>query len=159
MNFDQAFTALLAFEGDYSDHPQDGGGKTRYGITEAEARIAGYQGEMRDFPIELAKRIYLASYWMAVRADELPAKIRYAMFDAAVNSGPTRAIRWLQKAVGAAVDGRLGLQTLALANAAAPDLTLRRILGYRLQFMTEAKGWPAFSRGWSRRVAELLASS
>ena len=59
MNFDTAFNKLLGIEGDYSDHPSDPGGKTRWGVTEAVAREVGYRGDMRDLPVDLAKRIYL----------------------------------------------------------------------------------------------------
>ena len=105
MNFDQAFDILLKHEGGFSDHAADPGGKTRYGITEAVAREVGYRGDMRELPLDLAKRIYKDRYWDAVRAEELPEAIRYAVFDAAVNSGPRQAILWLQRAVGVRDDG------------------------------------------------------
>ena len=59
MNFDTAFAKLLGHEGDFSDHPADPGGATRFGITEAVAREVGYRGDMRELPVDLAKRIYL----------------------------------------------------------------------------------------------------
>ena len=117
MNFDTAFSLLLGHEGDYSDHPDDPGGKTRYGVTEAVAQEVGYKGDMRELPLELAQRIYRAKYWDEVQADFLPAGIRYVMFDAAVNSGPGQAVRWLQKALGVVEDGILGPKTLAAAAA------------------------------------------
>ena len=156
MNFDQAFTTLLKHEGDYSDHPADPGGKTRYGITEAVAREVGYRGDMRELPVDLAKRIYKDHYWDAVRAEELPEAIRYAVFDAAVNSGPRQAIRWLQRAVGANDDGIIGPQTLAAVGAADHERVLRRVLAARLRFMTDLPTWPTFGRGWARRIADLM---
>lgn len=156
MDFDTAFNTLLKHEGDYSNHRSDPGGKTRYGITEAVAREVGYRGDMRELPIDLAKRIYKSRYWDAVRAEELPAAIRYAVFDAAVNSGPRQAIRWLQRAVGATDDGIIGPQTLAAVRAADPEQLVRRVLAQRLRFMTELPNWPAFGRGWARRIADLM---
>ena len=156
MDFDRAFDILLKHEGGFSDHPSDPGGKTRFGVTEAVAREAGYRGDMRDLPIDLAKRIYKDRYWDAVRADELPEAVRYAVFDAAVNSGPRQAIRWLQRAVGAKDDGIIGPKTLAAVRAADPERVLRRILAQRLRFMTELPNWPAFGRGWARRIADLM---
>jgi lysozyme family protein len=156
MNFDQAFTTLLKHEGGFSDHPADPGGKTRYGITEAVAREAGYRGDMRELPVALAKRIYKDRYWDAVRAEELPEAIRYAVFDAAVNSGPRQAIRWLQRAVGAKNDGIIGPQTLAAVRAADPERLLRQLLAQRLRFMAGLLNWPAFGRGWARRIADLM---
>jgi lysozyme family protein len=99
---------------------------------------------------------YRALYWDSVRADELPALIRYAVFDAGVNSGPATAIRWLQQAVGATPDGVLGPKTLAAIHELNHDATLRRMLAKRLTAMTSMSGWPSFSRGWARRVATLL---
>jgi lysozyme family protein len=156
MNFDQAFDILLKHEGGFSDHPADPGGKTRYGITEAVAREVGYRGDMRELPVDLAKRIYKDRYWGAVRADELPAEVRYAVFDAAVNSGPRQAIRWLQRAVGTRDDGIIGPQTLAAVRAADPEQLVRRMLAQRLRFMTGLPNWPAFGRGWARRIADLM---
>jgi len=158
MDFDQAFDILLRHEGGFSDHPADPGGQTRYGITEAVAREVGYRGDMRELPIDLAKRIYKGRYWDAVRADELPEAIRYAMFDAAVNSGPRQAIRWLQRAVGVKDDGIIGPKTLAAVHAADPERLLRRFLSQRLRFMTDLPTWPTFGRGWARRIADLMGA-
>lgn len=156
MNFDTAFALLLGHEGDFSDHPDDPGGKTRFGITEAVARQAGYTGSMRELPVDLAKRIYLERYWKPVRADDLPPGIRYVMFDGAVNSGPAQATLWLQRALGVQADGIIGPKTLAAAYA-HPHETLRlSILAQRLRFMTGLTNWPAFSRGWARRIADLM---
>ena len=156
MTFDDAFTRLLGHEGGFVDHPADPGGATNWGVTQRVARANGYTGDMRDFPQDAAKAIYRKAYWDSVRADELPGGLRYAVFDAAVNSGPTQAVKWLQRAVGAADDGRIGPQTLTMARAAQPDFAARRMLALRLRFMADLKTWPHFSRGWARRVADLL---
>ena len=156
MNFDQAFDILLRHEGGFSDHAADPGGKTRFGITEAVAREAGYRGDMRELPLDLAKRIYKDRYWDAVRAEELPEAIRYVVFDAAVNSGPRQAILWLQRAVGVKDDGIIGPVTLAAVRAADPEQLVRRMLAQRLRFMAGLPNWPAFGRGWAQRIADLM---
>lgn len=156
MNFDTAFEKLLGHEGGFSDHAADPGGKTRYGITEAVAREVGYRGDMRELPLDLAKRIYMERYWRPVRADELPAGVRYAVFDAAVNSGPGQAVKWLQRAAGVADDGVLGPKTMAAVNSLNADSLRSKILAQRLRFMSSLPNWPAFSRGWSRRIADLM---
>jgi lysozyme family protein len=156
MNFDQAFDALLKHEGGYSDHAADPGGKTRYGITEAVAREVGYRGEMRELPLELAQRIYRERYWEAVKADQLPSTVRYLVFDAAVNSGVGQAARWLQRAVKVKDDGVIGPMTLMAANQSNPEALARRVLAQRLRFMSGLANWPAFSRGWARRIADLM---
>jgi len=155
MTFDQCIEKVLAHEGGFVDHPDDPGGATRYGITEAVARRVGYRGNMRDLPLDLAKRIYREDYWNAVRADELPSSIRHLMFDAAVNSGPRQSILWLQKALGVTADGILGPVTLAHAFANERNLP-NKLLSQRLRFMTGLNNWPAFGRGWARRICDLM---
>jgi len=120
------------------------------------ARGVGYTGDMRDLPISLAKTIYRSLYWDAVRGDELPDGIRYFVFDAAAASGVRQSVLWLQRALGVAADGILGPVTLATAHAANPDRLKARLLSQRLRFMAGLSNWPSFSRGWSRRVADLL---
>lgn len=156
MTFDQAFTKLLGHEGGYVNHPNDPGGETNWGITVAVARQHGYAGNMRDLSQDVAKRIYKAAYWDKVQADALPAKVRYAVFDAAVNSGPGQAARWLQRALGVADDGRIGPITIAYARQADPEALAMKMLAQRLRFMTNLTAWPSFSRGWARRIADLM---
>ena len=158
MKFDEAFTQLLGHEGGYSDHKADPGGATMWGVTERVARANGYQGPMRDLPVSLAKQIYRAAYWDAVRADELPAVARYSVFDSAVNSGVSQSVKWLQRALGVADDGALGPKTLAAAKAADGYALKSKMLGTRLQFMADLPTWPSFGRGWARRVASLLVT-
>ena len=156
MNFDQAFDILLKHEGGFSNHAADPGGRTMFGITEAVAREVGYRGDMRDLPLELAKRIYRSQYWDAVRADDLPTDIRYAVFDAAVNSGTAQAVRWLQRAVNVRDDGVIGPQTMLAVKTQNPEALRRRLLAQRLKFMSSLANWPAFGRGWARRIADLM---
>lgn len=156
MNFLTAFEKLLKHEGGFSDHSADPGGKTRYGVTEAVAREAGYRGDMRELPLDLAQRIYKDKYWDAVQADALPADVRYIVFDGAVNSGITQSAKWLQRACGVKDDGVVGPATIRAANSLASDGLKRRILGQRLRFMATLPNWPAFGRGWANRIADLL---
>jgi lysozyme family protein len=156
MDFDACLEAVLAHEGDYVDSPADPGGETRFGITAAVARAAGYTGEMSALPLSLARDIYRRQYWDALDADALPAVLRYCMFDAAVNSGVGQAVRWLQHALGVRVDGVLGPVTLSALQAADPLSIKSRLIAQRLRFMTTLPHWQIFSRGWSRRLADLL---
>jgi lysozyme family protein len=156
VNFLTAFEKLLKHEGGFSNHPSDPGGKTRYGVTEAVAREVGYRGDMRELPLDLAQRIYKERYWDAVQAESLPADVRYIVFDGAVNSGVVQSAKWLQRACGVKDDGVVGPQTIRAANALSPDGLKRKILAQRLRFMATLSNWPAFSRGWANRIADLL---
>lgn len=156
MNFSTAFEKLLKHEGGFSNHKDDRGGSTRYGVTEAVAREAGYRGDMRELPLDLAQRIYKDRYWDAVQAESLPPDVRYIVFDGAVNSGVIQAARWLQRASGVKDDGIIGPQTIRASNAMHPDALKRKILAQRLRFMATLANWPAFSRGWANRISDLL---
>lgn len=156
MTFDEAFTLLLGYEGGFSDHKADPGGKTQFGITEAVARAHGFTGDMRTLTRDEAKRIYRADYWEPVRADELPQQVRFDVFDGAVNSGVKQSVKWLQMAAGATADGVIGPKTLAAINAQTPDRVAKRYNGYRLRFMKNLSNWPSFSRGWADRIASNL---
>jgi lysozyme family protein len=159
MDFDTAFHKLLGHEGGYVDHPDDPGGETNWGITVRVARLNGYTGPMKDMPTDVAKAIYRKDFWMTARCEELPAALRYPVFDAAVNSGVRQAVIWLQRAAGVegtAVDGVFGPRTMLAVKQQTPEALVRRMLGQRLRFMTDLKTWSAFGRGWARRIADLL---
>ncbi|WP_454694039.1 glycosyl hydrolase 108 family protein [Achromobacter aegrifaciens] len=95
MNFDQAFDRLIGHEGGYSNHPDDPGGETMWGVTIAVARANGYAGPMRSLPRDVAKAIYRAHYWDEVKADSLPFPVAFQVFDAAVNHGTGQAAKRL----------------------------------------------------------------
>lgn len=156
MNFSTAFEKLLGHEGGYSNHRDDPGGETMWGITKRVAVQNGYTGDMRSMPVETAKAIYKSMYWDAVQAENLPADIRYIVFDGAVNSGVTQAAMWLQRACGVKDDGVIGPQTIRAANALHSEGLKRKILAQRLRFMAGLPNWPAFGRGWARRIADLM---
>ena len=159
MIFDKAFERLLGHEGGYSDNPADPGGITMYGITQRVARLSGYTGDMHALPLEKAKDIARRKYWNTVKADQLPVAVRFDVFDAAYNSGPRRAIEWLQRAVYVEVDGKFGPATLKGVQTYAPGAIAARFNGHRLNFMNDLDTWATFGRGWSQRIAQNLIAT
>ncbi len=96
MNFDQAFERLIGHEGGYVNHPADPGGATKYGISRRS-----YPGEdIKGMTLARAKEIYARDYWGAAACDALPDGIKFDVFDMAVNSGVSAAIRLVQRAAG-----------------------------------------------------------
>lgn len=158
MKFEDAFDHLITFEGGFTNRPfsDDPGGRTMYGITERVAKDHGYVGRMEDLPLDFAKNVYRKSYWDACNCDQMQDSLRYPLFDAAVNSGVTQAIKWLQSAIGVKADGVIGPMTRQAANMASPQIVRQQMIGKRLRFMTERSNWSANARGWSRRIAALL---
>lgn len=119
-------TNIIGVEGDYVNHPDDGGGKTRFGITEAKAREYEYKGDIKDLPYEKAYEIYSVDFYDTLRIDDI-AKISQIIAeeiaDTAVNTGQKPAVQFLQKALNAlnnrskhypdiSVDGVIGRKTL-----------------------------------------------
>lgn len=151
INFDSAFTALLGSEGGYSNDPRDPGGETMYGVTARVARKHGYLGAMRDLPLTLAKTIAKAEYWDAYQCDQFDPRVAFHVFDAAYNGGHPGL--WLQEATGATADGVIGAQTISGVRAANPDRVMRRFGALRQLYLADLPTWPAFSRGWMRRLA------
>lgn len=159
MNFDQAFDRLLGHEGGYSNNPADPGGETMWGVTAGVARANGYAGSMRDMPRSAAKSIYRKLYWESVKAEQLPAELRFDVFDGAVNSGVRQSVRWLQRAAGMPereVDGLVGPSTMQAVQTVNPAVVASRYNGIRLRFMTDQDAWPTFGKGWARRIAANL---
>lgn len=123
---DEVINGIIAVEGGFVDDPDDSGGATKYGITEAVARRYGYTGSMRDLPRMLAYQIYSDQYWHSVNADQLQAMFKplcNEVVDTAVNVGVIRAGKFLQRALNVlndnqslygdvAVDGHIGPATL-----------------------------------------------
>lgn len=61
--------------------------------------------------------IYQKQYWRQVKGDDLPTGLDYCVFDFGVNSGVSRAARYLQRLVGVPDDGVIGNQTLSAIEA------------------------------------------
>src|SRR5262245_41760688 len=69
-------------------------------------------------PQDQVAAIYRQNYWNALRCDDLPAGVDYAVFDYGVNSGIGRAAKVLQRLVATAMDGEVGPETIAAAKRA-----------------------------------------
>lgn len=142
-NFPASLAVSLAYEGGWSDHPKDPGGATMKGVTLATYRRfypKATKADLKAITDADIGRIYLQDYWQPVNGDTLAAGVDLATFDAAVNSGPARAKKWLLASVG----------------GAAPD-TVKKLCAKRLGFMRSLAIWSTFGKGWSRRVAAIEA--
>lgn len=121
-HFEEAWRRTGRIEGGYSNHPNDPGGETNHGITEAVARRWGFKGPMRDLPIDTAHKIARLEFWEGPRfhliAEVAPA-IAYELFDTHLNMWPGFAAESLQRLLNGLnrravdypdllVDGRVG---------------------------------------------------
>lgn len=162
-NFQQALEKVLKHEGGFVNHPADPGGATNKGITLATFRRYvkrnGTVDDLKALTIEQAGKVYKAQYWDKVRGDDMPSGLDYAVFDFAVNSGPAKAVKELQKVLGVTQDGIIGPITLEATRAANTKFLIDRLCDNRLTFLKRLKTWPTFGKGWDRRVAEVRSAS
>lgn len=158
-NFAEALQKVLEHEGGFVNHPADPGGMTNLGVTKKVwEEWVGHpvdEKQMRALTPELVGPMYKAKYWDKIRGDDLPTGVDYAVFDAAVNSGPGRAAKWLQACVGVEQDGGIGPKTLAAVAAFDPAELVEDYAKRRLSFLMDLPHWATFGKGWSRRVAEV----
>lgn len=122
MNFKKTIDAIIAVEKGYVNDPNDRGGPTNFGITEAVARANGYAGDMKDMPRAFAEKVYTQRYIIAPKFDQVAdinEHIAEELIDTGVNMGPTQAAMMLQRWLNALnaggskypdqfVDGALG---------------------------------------------------
>ena len=122
--FDRAFAHTVKLEGGYVNDPRDPGGETNFGITVRTARRFGYRGSMRRLTRADAKSIYRRGYWEEKRLPletiaQYHEPLALELFDTGVNMGPSRAARFLQRALNElygeslGVDGWAGKATVA----------------------------------------------
>jgi len=157
-NFRSALQAVLLHEGGYVNNPKDPGGMTNLGVTKKvwEEWVGHPVGEkeMRALTPDTVAPMYRKKYWDAIKGDELPTGLDYLMFDFAINAGPGRAIKTMQKAIGTVPDGAIGPKTMqALKDADQKDLVAKFSMEKEL-FYKALPTFATFGKGWMRRVAE-----
>lgn len=168
-DLDKALDYLLRHEGGWSNHAADRGGATMYGVTQAtynqwRRQKKRTQQQVRNITKGEARELYEEMYWNAAYCDKLPWPINYVTFDAAVNSGPARGVKWTQAGLGVVADGKVGPNTIAVANRVVEEgdgAKLLRILDNRVEFLARLvqrnPSQAAFLLGWWRRTQDVLA--
>lgn len=151
--FEASMKLIFRWEGGLSDHPEDPGGVTKYGIC-----LRSYPELGRDGIVNLTKEqatdIYHKDYWPTVpdwMYSMHPATC-ILMMDAAVNQGPGFAKKALQRAVGAADDGIIGPDTKRKV-LAFDDLTLAHNFSVqRAMHYGSLSTFKTFGKGWMNRL-------
>lgn len=164
--FDRCMSIVFTHEGGVSDRPlaDDPGGLTNMGITigtyvswlQADGRYRGMTAARDALKNGLTKaeamEIYWELYWTKIKGDDLPVGVDFSVFDAAVNSGPAQAARWLQRTVGVADDGIIGDRTLTAVKRFEGRSIIIGVCERRLAFMRKLSNWESNKNGWTLRV-------
>lgn len=141
------FTGLA--EGGYTHLPDDTGGETNHGISDArdgvlDGRICGVPAGLggticvpvKQLTKQQADAIYKKEYFDPISGDQLQPAVAVAVFDFGVNSGVARAVKALQRACGVGQDGNLGPVTLAKANSLPARSLAQSVCNLRVEFLT-----------------------
>lgn len=155
-DFNIAVEKVFEDEGGYSDHANDRGGKTKYGISQASFPNI----DIANLTKEQAKDIYRTHYWKNLGGINYQ-DLANVVFEICVMSGNKKGITLLQQAAnrcGAklAEDGALGGNTLAAANSINPKWILAELRLLQIEnfarIVSRNQSQRAFLLGWINRA-------
>ncbi|EFI3629444.1 hypothetical protein GY509_000884 [Escherichia coli] len=128
-----------SIEAGYVDDPDDSGGITNHGVTQALANQYkttlktkfGWDGNMRNLTTEMAFFIYKTHFWDKMKLDEVMKRSVFLadrLFDLGINAGKTVAVKNLQRYLNVMnnrqtywkdidADGAMGPKSLAALDA------------------------------------------
>lgn len=168
-NFRELMDFTLPAEGGFAnrDPKADPGGRTMRGVTQttynAWQRLRGVAPEdfkdVKNITHEEVLRIYRDLYWKPIKGDKLPEDVALALGDFAIHSGPGRATKTLQKAIGVTPTGNMGPVTLKTLQEKvdtpeeAEQLALQ-VTEARRQWLKHRRNAP-YNRGWWNRIKNL----
>jgi len=166
-NYDACIGKILEYEGGYQNDPNDKGNWSLCEVGRGENRGTNRGISACSYPNEdikgmteaRAKEIYRSDYWDKVQGDALPAGVDLCTFDGAVNSGPSRGVQWLQRAIGVEDDGVVGPVTIEAARDADDHSTIDRMCDDRMAFLRGLSTWDLYGEGWTNRVEDVRATA
>ena len=151
-SFNKAVKFTLSWEGGLSEHSNDPGGLTKYGISSRQYPHL----DIRLLSLSDAEGIYRRDYWDKLQGSALPGAVAFVLFDYAVNAGVDRASRAFQNLVGAEVDGRIGPFTLNSARPFERKYLAFGLLDLRakhyIRLLRSDDRYLPFTFGWERRL-------
>ena len=184
-NFNIAHKFTAKWEGGESDHPDDGGGLTKYGVSlKFLGGLSGTQSNrdvlermgirlpitrqvIYDLTRDQAASLFRWQFWDKLRLSLIPLRPAVVLYDAAVNSGPAQSVKLAQRGYNRCVaygqplvvDGIMGPATRAAMQLADTDKALTAMLDAREAFfqtiVANNPSQQVFLRGWINRVDDL----
>lgn len=174
-NFEKSYAKTERFEGGYANNPNDRGGETYKGIARnmwpqwgGWKIIDRYKGaplsskqmtaalggsvELED----MVEAFYRANFWNPIMGDDIANQlVADNIYDFAVNSGASRAVRYAQRIVGTVEDGVMGRVTVRAINKNihdfVPDYKAQRLAFVR-KIVDRDETQSVFIKGWENRV-------
>jgi lysozyme family protein len=154
-------------EGGFQNNPNDSGNYdssgnlkgTNWGISAPVAEDNGYDGDMRNFPKDLAIQIYQDLYWRGLDAVNSQA-IATKILDIRVNFGVSGGNKILQRALNAignsvSVDGVWGPETESAVNASDPSAVMSSLVDRSMEAYSTSSGGTVFLSGWLKRAQDI----
>lgn len=177
-----AESKTLKWEGGYCNVAGDRGGETIFGIARnmhpklslwgiMDTHKRNYESFRKAHYKELEKlclgnaefkkemhNFYRKEFWDKIKGDLIESQeVANALYDFAVNSGVSKAVKSIQEILGIAVDGNLGAKTIAAINSKDGKELCNKLCDKRAAFFEAIakKGENAkFLKGWLNRVKD-----
>ena len=171
--FDKCLPVILNHEGGYSNHPNDSGSHTNYGISLRFLKSTGLEDgdidcdgdidveDIKALTTSKAAKLYYKYFWKKANLDVIPNDIlALHVFDMGVNAGTKTAVKLLQKClgfVGDDIDGIIGRQTAAAINSTNITVLVNSYIRERYAYydaiIKRNPKLSVFRKGWRLRVA------
>lgn len=171
--FETSYHITEMMEGGYSNHSLDKGKETYAGISRAS--FPNWEGwkfiDKKAKPIQTnsffsdltmpVRNFYRANFWLPLQCVSMPQVVANQLFDYAVNSGKSRAVKSLQSVLNSLgafleVDGLIGVKTLGALSRFDANKIAEKLLLERENFINKlAQSQPQFKNGWLNRIAYL----
>lgn len=156
-HWEYAIAYVLHSEGGLSNHKEDRGGLTKFGIT----KRSHPEVDILNLTLEGAKEIYKRDYWSPYPYNSITdKKTATKIFDHAVNMGTSRAVTLFQRCLAevapCTVDGKLGKRTVALANDIGSQVAISlykvQLKEYYERLVKADSSQAKFIKGWLNRT-------
>ena len=162
-NFEKSLALVLKHEGKFVNHKDDPGGMTNLGVTQNAWRDwVGHgvdEATMKSLTEDMVAPLYRMKYWDACLCDQLPSGVDYLVFDFAINAGPSRAIKTIQRALKITADGVIGPVTIKAIKGANAEDFITDFTHAKEVFYRSLSTFNIFGKGWLNRVADSKKSA
>lgn len=162
MVFEKANFFVLKWEGGLTNDANDSGGITKYGVSLKFLQSVDPKATadtIKNLTVDDEKRLFKEHFWDKIYGDNLPQAIAFVLYDTVVNVGVSQGVKFLQRVLGCNDDGKIGKNTLYLANTSCIKEVVDKFLTLRENFykaLVEKKpNQGVFLKGWLNRVTDL----